>query len=440
MFPLIPPSAPSSAPAVLGEVVPAVALPAGAARYEPRELPAAPPLGRSELSHAIREAALGLGFSRVGFCPIEPFADAGRAFARWLGEGYHGEMAFLSGDGRTDPRALLPRAKTLIVVALAYHRGGTLAPSPLPRPPLGSDAAALSPRALVARYARGADYHGVMKQRLRALADRCAELSGRPLIARPCVDTAPLLEREAARRAGIGFIAKNTMAIVPGLGSYVLLGELLIDIELDIAATPASAAAGCGSCRTCLDACPTGAFVDAYTLDARRCISYLTIELRGPIPRELRPAIGRWVFGCDICQEVCPYNRSPKPRPSDPALAPRPGTSDLELCQLLAIGSAAHRRLVRNSALKRINRACLQRNAAVALGNSRDPGVVPALTAALRANPSALVRGHVAWALGRIGDEAAASALADARGRETDGFVLEEIELAHAEASKPLQR
>jgi epoxyqueuosine reductase len=407
---------------------PASELPAGAARHEPPAA-AAPPTNPATLAEAIRAAALALGFGRVGFCPIEPFADAQSALEHWLAQGHHGEMMFMTGQSRADPRALLPVAKTLIVVALAYDRGGL---------PVADGARPLPPRALVARYARGADYHGLMKERLRALADRCAELTGRTVLARPCVDTAPLLEREAARRAGVGFTAKNTMTIAPGLGSYVLLGELLIDVE--VAPAGARVAAGCGSCRSCLDACPTAAFVDAYTLDARRCISYLTIELRGPIPRELRPAIGRWVFGCDVCQEVCPFNHSARPRPGDPALAPRPGTSDLELCQLLALGSAGHRRLVRNSALKRINRACLQRNAAVALGNSGEPSVVPALAQALRDSPSALVRGHVAWALGRFDTDAARRALAEARGRERDGFVLEEIELAHAESSPPLQR
>jgi epoxyqueuosine reductase len=313
----------------------------------------------------------------------------------------------------------------LIVVALSYERGAAA--------PAAPRSGLLPVTALVARYARGEDYHLVLKDRLRLLADRCAELSGRPVLARPCVDTAPLLEREAARRSGIGFSAKNTMTIAPGLGSYVLLGELLLDLEL---APSAPIASGCGSCRSCLDACPTSAFVDAYTLDARRCISYLTIELQGPIPRPLRPAIGRWVFGCDICQEVCPFNHSPKPRPGDPGLAPRASLSDLDLCALLALGSAGHRRLVRRTALKRVSRARLQRNAAVALGNSGEPAVVPALAAALATNPSALVRGHCAWALGRIATDDARRALADASTWETDPFVLEEIGLANDELSR----
>jgi epoxyqueuosine reductase len=404
-------------------------MPQGAARHVPpsveRTSPTqAPALDPASLAHAIRDAALALGFARVGFCPVEPFENGARALDRWLAEGHHGEMTFMSGASRADPRALLPEAQTLIVVALAYERARA---EPTPR---GSGIVPTT--ALVARYALGKDYHLVLKERLRRLADRCAELSGRPVLARPCVDTAPLLEREAARRAGVGFTAKNTMSIAPGLGSYVLLGELLLDLEL---APTEPIAPGCGSCRACLDACPTSAFVDAYTLDARRCISYLTIEHAGAIPRELRPSIGRWVFGCDICQEVCPHNRSPKPRPADAALAPRPGTSNLDLCALLSLGSAAHRRLVRRTALARASRIRLQRNAAVALGNTGEPSVVPALATALTQNPSALVRAHCAWALGRIGTDAARLALRQARGAETDSSVIEEIDIANNQLS-----
>jgi epoxyqueuosine reductase len=209
-----------------------------------------------------------------------------------------------------------------------------------------------------------------------------------------------------------------------------VLGELLVDLEL---APSAPVASGCGSCRSCLDACPTGAFVDAYTLDARRCISYLTIELRGPIPRELRPAIGRWVFGCDICQEVCPFNQSSRPRPYEPALGAQAIASAPDLIELLELTSSGYRRLVKKRALGRANRVTLQRNAAVALGNARAESAVPALTEALRSNPSALVREHVAWALGQIGTEEARRALAAAFEQETEPSVIAEIALASAE-------
>jgi epoxyqueuosine reductase len=423
----------SAAPLGLG-------LPAGAARHEPPDRGAAgpardsPALDPTHLADAIRDAALALGFARVGFCPVEPFADAGTALEGWLAAGRHGDMAFMAGEGRADPGALLPGARTLVVVALPYARGlpdeGHVGAGPASAGLDGSERRAGRELPLVgrvARYARGADYHGVMKERLRLLADRCAELAGRPVHARPCVDTAPLLEREAARRAGIGFSAKNTMSIAPGLGSYVLLGELLVDLEL----RPSEPiAAGCGSCRACLDACPTRAFVDAYTLDARRCISYLTIELKGAVPRELRAAIGTWVFGCDLCQEVCPFNRSSRPRPLDAGLAEKPSLDAIELVGLLELTSSGYRRLVRKRAIGRVNRVQLQRNAAIALGNTRSPSAIEPLARALAGNVSALVRGHVAWALGRIGGAEARRTLVDALALELDATVRSEIALA----------
>ena len=427
-----------------------VGLPAGAARHAPPDRDAtgpvsdSPTLDPARLADAIRDAALALGFARVGFCPVEPFGDAGAALERWLAAGRHGDMAFMAADGRTDPGALLPGARSLVVVALPYARGlpaeghadavhGGAGHGGAGNGGAGHGGAGHGARRAlplvgrVARYARGADYHGVMKERLRLLADRCAELSGRVVHARPCVDTAPLLEREAARRAGIGFSAKNTMSIAPGLGSYVLLGELLVDLEL----RPSEPiAAGCGSCRACLDACPTGAFVDAYTLDARRCLSYLTIELKGAMPRELRAAIGTWVFGCDLCQEVCPFNRSSRPRPLDAGLAEKPALDEIELVALLELTSSGYRRLVRKRAIGRVNRVQLQRNAAVALGNTRSPSALEPLARALGANVSALVRGHVAWALGRIGGSEAHRTLTAALQLEVDATVREEIALA----------
>ncbi|HET6344816.1 MAG TPA: tRNA epoxyqueuosine(34) reductase QueG, partial [Myxococcota bacterium] len=245
----------------------------------------------------IRDAALGLGFCRVGFTPVTPLERSAQALDAWIAAGHHGEMGYMAAHGRRDePDKVLSGARSLIVVALAYAGGeaAPLAPTDDRRP-----------RGFVARYARGADYHLVLKEKLARLADACAEIVGRPVAARPCVDTAPLLERGYAERAGIGFTAKSTMTLAPGIGTYFLLGELLLDVDLP----PSSPVAPrCGGCTRCLDACPTGAFVGPYMLDARRCISYLTIELRGAIPRDLRPLMGTWVFGCDICQEVCPFN------------------------------------------------------------------------------------------------------------------------------------
>jgi epoxyqueuosine reductase len=394
----------------------------GAARHHPLGGAAQPTSDRppaSTLGAAIRDAAIGLGFARVGFCPVEPFESAARALDDWLRQGLHGEMGYLAGEMRHEPQRLLPEARTLIVVAMAY--GGDQPASS------GNEERRLPLTGQIARYARGADYHSVLKERLRLLADRCAQLTGRSVLARPCVDSAPLLEREAARRAGIGFTAKSTLTIAPGLGSYVLLGELLIDLELT---ADQPLARGCGSCTTCLVACPTSAFVDAYTLDARRCISYLTIELKGAIPRALRPLIGRWVFGCDVCQEVCPFNQSRRPRATDPALTPHARLSEPELVSLLELSASGYRRFVKRSALRRIGRVQLQRNAAVALGNSGLPEAADPLGRSLADNPSALVRAHAAWALGRLPEPAARELLRAHRARERESSVLEEIDLA----------
>jgi epoxyqueuosine reductase len=266
-----------------------------------------------------------------------------------------------------------------------------------------------------------------MKDKLRALADVCARLAGRPVPSRACVDTAPLLEREAAARAGLGFTGKSTMTIVPGRGTYVLLGELLVDLDLE---PEEPAAQGCGSCRLCLDACPTQAFVGPWLLDARRCISYLTIEYRGVIARELRPLIGTRVFGCDVCQEVCPFNASPTQKPSAPELSARRDLEAPALTGLLKLRSSEYRRLVAGSALRRTSRTQLARNAAVALGNSGDRNAVSALANSLASDPRALVRGHAAWALGRLGGSAAVAALREACAHDADEWVRAEARLA----------
>jgi epoxyqueuosine reductase len=310
----------------------------------------------------------------------------------------------------------------MLVAGLAYAGGVSLRRS------------AAGPELQVAGYARGQDYHRVLKQKLRALADRVADLSGRAIKARALVDTAPLLEREAARRAGVGFIGKSGMLISPGRGSYLLLGVLLLDLELE----PSEATSvGCGRCRTCLDACPTGAFIGPYQLDARRCIAYLTIEYDGLIPRELREPIGLRVFGCDECQDVCPYNQA-EGAPGATALLPRQALLGVGLVELLELSSGGYRRLVRGSAMGRARRQSLQRNAAVALGNSDWPGALPPLAQCVLSNPSAVVRAHACWALGRLAHHnwpLAERTLKEASELDPDSVVREEASLALSEAA-----
>jgi len=382
------------------------------------------PKAQADLAREIGKAALELGFARVGFAPVDRFGHAAARLERWLNAGFHGGLGYLAApDDRADPRALLPNAKSIVVVALSY--APERSPTPLRRDRLGAPLVGV-----VARYARGEDYHLVMKRKLEALREACSRLVGRTVVARACVDTAPLLEHEAARLAGVGLTAKSTLTIVPGLGSFVLLGELLLDVELPVSAP---AEGGCGSCRACLDACPTGAFVDAYVLDARRCIAYLTIEHEGAIPRELRAPIGQRVFGCDVCQDVCPFNASPQPRPRAPELEPRPALENADLVALLELGAAGYRKLVKRTALRRVKAHTLARNAAVALGNSGDARAAAPLARALREHRSELVRSHAAWALGELGGAAGAvgrEALLQAMADDQSPVVRDEVRLA----------
>jgi epoxyqueuosine reductase len=332
-----------------------------------------------------------LGFHRAAVVPVEP-ARRHALYISWLERGMAGEMAYLASpehvEPRADLRALLASARTLIVVALAYDRDAPI--------PVGT----LTGK--IARYARGDDYHLVIRDRLVALADRIARELGRPVATRACVDSAPVLEREWAERGGLGFVAKNTMLIAPGLGSYVVLGELLVDAELPISAPDAPPKPRCGSCRACLDACPTGAFTEAYVLDARRCISYLTIEHHGAIPSELRAAIGTWIFGCDVCQEVCPFNAGDGEAPAA-ELRPRSVDHALpDLAKLARAGTNQLRQLVKRTALRRVPRRVLLRNVAVALGNTGSPDAIEPLADLLR-DREPLVRAHAAWALGELG-------------------------------------
>ncbi|HVU05177.1 MAG TPA: tRNA epoxyqueuosine(34) reductase QueG [Polyangiaceae bacterium] len=372
------------------------------------------------LRERVRARAAALGFVRVGFTDATPLHDARGRLEAWLAAGRQGDLAYLAtGDDRADPRALLATARTVVSVALPYAGRPVALRRSAGGPPLVG---------IVARYAVGADYHRVLKDKLELLRAGLAEELGSPVAARACVDSAPLLERAAAERAGVGFIGKSTMLIAPGLGTYFLLGELLLDVELPPDATPV--ASGCGRCTACLDACPTGAFVGPYELDASRCVSYLTIENPGPIPRPLRPLVGTRVLGCDVCQDVCPFNASSSPRPAAPELSPRPELDVPRLLDWLALGAASYRKLVRRSALRRLGKAQLQRNAAVALGNAGDPAAVPALVRTLEADPSPLVREHAAWALGRLGGEDARRALVAAVERDADAAVREEARLS----------
>jgi epoxyqueuosine reductase len=285
----------------------------------------------------------------------------------------------------------------------------------------------------VAAYAWGGDYHEVLPERLQALVAFIETQVGGPVPNRRYTDTGPILERDLAQRAGLGWIGKNTCLINPQQGSYFLLAEILLGLDLE--PDPPMEADHCGTCTHCLEACPTACILPDRTIDARRCISYLTIELKSAIPLELRPAVGDWVFGCDVCQQVCPWNIRFAVPEGDPALAPRPDIPQPDLIRELSLSQEDFSRKFGKqsgaaSPHKRAKRRGYLRNVAVALGNAKDQRAVPALAQALLDEPEPLVRRHAAWALGQIGGEAARRALTAAAGQETEPEVLSEIRSA----------
>jgi epoxyqueuosine reductase len=376
------------------------------------------------LSGEVLSQALSLGFDSVGIVPVGP-PRHGAAFADWLTAGHGGEMAYLAARAveRLTPAVWLPDAHSLILLAANYNPG--IPPSAWHDPAHGR----------IARYAWATDYHDVLRPRLYALDAFIRERTGRTALGKACVDTAPLLERDFAEQAGLGFIGRNTCLITPGLGSWTFLAALAVPEKLamdngrwttsTLVRRPTRAVGTCGRCTRCLDACPTNAFVGPHVLDARRCISYLTIELRGPIPRALRPLVGNRIFGCDVCQEVCPYNRA-APEATLRALIPKVGQTAPPLLELLALDEVAFRTRFSGSAVLRAKRRGLLRNICVAAGNWGDPTAIPALTDRL-ADYEPLVRGHAAWALGRIGGTTVVGALWKALGTEEDAWVSEEI-------------
>ncbi len=377
----------------------------------------------AEQSRWIGDKARASGFDLCGVAPIarENCASADRPEAaspgpfpeldhlpEWLARGYAGEMSYLHDPRRADPRLVLEGARSLIVVALNYN-------SP-PRPTaLPENADPDSPRGWISRYAWGDDYHELMQQKLRALISEMRAEFAEPFEARAYTDTGPIIERVAAKYAGIGWLAKNTCLINSRLGSWLFLGVIVTTLSLEPTLAPGEPPSPdmCGTCTRCLDACPTQAFPEPYVLDARRCISYLTIELRGEIPEELRPQMGRAVIGCDICQDVCPWNRK-APVTSMAAFQPRTARENgnslvaPELEWLASLSQQEFSAIFRGSAAKRAKWRGLVRNACVALGNSGltpDRDAYPRITTLLdrlASSEDALVSGHARWALARL--------------------------------------
>jgi epoxyqueuosine reductase len=354
----------------------------------------------SPLTERLKAEAYRLGFDQVGIAPATP-PPSYPHFVDWLDAGHAAGMSYMErhASTRSDPESLLPGVRSVVAVSLVYGH-------PEPNPPRPT-------QAKIARYAQGADYHQVLWRRLESLLawlrEECPMVQGRAI-----ADTAPLLERDFAQRAGLGWFGKNTMLIDRQLGSFTVLGFLLVDLELE---PDTSLERGyCGTCTRCLDACPTSAFVGPYELDSRRCLSYWTIEHKGPIADEFADRLGDWVFGCDVCQDVCPWNRKAAAG-RDPELSPRSEWTNPDLIAWLKSDPDEFRRSIRGTALSRAKRSGLLRNAALILGARREPAAVPVLIERLE-DPDPLVRESAAGALDRIGTPEAIAAL---KTRETPG-------------------
>jgi epoxyqueuosine reductase len=378
--------------------------------------------GATTLTDTLKQEAQGLGFDLVGACPAAPPPRL-EQFRLWLEAGYAGEMRYLAdrAEAYEHPRHVLDGVRSILMLATCYQTQSPAIPT--------------AGQGRVSRYAWGEDYHDLIHERLGQLIDVHRRLAPQASV-RGVVDTAPLLEREFAQLAGLGWIGKNTLLLNKRLGSWFFLAALLSSEEL-VYDEPL-VGGHCGTCRACLDACPTGALVAPYQLDARRCISYLTIELKDQIPAELRVAQGDWIFGCDICQEVCPWNRR-APKTEREAFEPRAGSNPIDLVELFSLDDDAFRRHFRHTPLWRPRRRGLLRNAAIALGNRPTDAAVDALTSGLN-DAEPLVRAACAWALGRYDLAKAKAALRDRLAREADRQVLAEIAAALGEAGMAEQQ
>lgn len=430
----------------------------------------------NNLAQAIKAIALELGFVAVGITLPDPPAHLD-IYANWLKQGCHGEMKYLAEPRRVylrgHPGELLPGCRSVIVLAARYaappsiphprsisHSEREGYPQPLP-PWEREEHPRLHPQgergevfpsslgrgtrgeglqgdrdnffARVAAYAWGDDYHLILRQRMETLMQRIQEIIGKSISYRCFTDSAPILEREFAQRAGLGWIGKNTCLIHPHLGSYLFLAEIFTD--LDLPPDPPFVPDRCGTCQRCLQACPTQCILPNRTIDARRCISYLTIELRSAIPSELRPLLEEWAFGCDICQQVCPWNRRVSKSPSFPEFQPRAEQVWLSAVQILALSQAEFKQKFHSTPLIRPKWRGLSRNAAVVLGNlsrshpSLQPHIFKVLVRALQHHPDSLVRQHLAWSLAQLNQDTARQALQEHLQIESDPLVKAEIEV-----------
>ena len=369
----------------------------------------------AEARRVLEELAREAGFDLVGVASAEPLREGGERLREWQEAGMAADMGYMHRPVEllSDPKKLQKSARSVVSLGVSYYPGDH------PENKGGGGR--------VARYAWGRDYHEVIKGRLFRLREELEEELGVRIKARGFTDAVPLLERSAAQHAGLGFFGRNSCLINSAVGSYFFIADLIVDLDLE----PDPQGTGtCGRCTRCMDRCPTGAIKAPGVVDARLCISYLTIENRGEIPRELRKQRGDWAFGCDVCQEVCPYNKTKASRSRWPEFSAEAGSGPyLEIEEVLKIRTDEEfEGRFAGTPLTRPGRAGLLRNCCVAAGNLKLEKTVPALVECLREDPSPLVRGHAAWALGEIGD--AQQSLREAAETEKDPWCREEIALA----------
>jgi epoxyqueuosine reductase len=372
------------------------------------------------LKDDLKAEAENLGFSLTGVTtPGSPLHFD--VYEHWLAGGKHAGMAYLATDRarerRGNPHLILDTVRSVLAVAIRYPT-----PQDIPQP------SADEPYGRVAAYAWGLDYHDILPGRLEALAQKLEQITGRTPEQRAYTDTGPILERDFAQQAGLGWAGKNTCLIHPRQGSYFLLGEMLLDETLE--PDPPFEPDLCGSCTRCIDACPTGCISADRTIDSGRCISYLTIENKAEIPPALRQQVGNWVFGCDVCQTVCPWNIRFARTDFPTVFEPRPEVAFPRLRNELHLTPHEFNQKFRNSPIQRARRRGYLRNVAVAIGNAKNPEAVADLLWLLTVEPEPLVRAHVAWALGQIGGSAAHQGLEKALMNENDPTVIQEIRAA----------
>ena len=368
----------------------------------------------ADLTRSVKEEALRLGFAAAGVAGVSSLGSRSHELTQWIGLGFCAELYYMEHffDRQAQFLADFSNLKSILVVAVPYAQA--LSPHP-----------DKTPAGRIAKYAQGRDYHRVVQKRLKQLEASIQNLVKAPIEFRHCVDTSPIQERVLAESAGLGFFGKNTCLIRPRGGSFVFLAALLTDLEL-IPDEPLRW--DCGSCTLCLEACPTHALKNPYELDARLCISYLTIEFKGTIHPELRPLMGDWLFGCDVCQDVCPYNKKENSTSWPEFTAQARGDTPLDLETVLSCRT--DEQFIQQFAatpLIRAKRQGLLRNASIVAGNLANPLLVPALRETLSHDPSPVVRQHAAWALGKIGTKEALEALHRQLETESDSAVLTEI-------------